>query len=133
MKELIKAILTVLKADSTLIATVPANDIHTTYNPEAANYPCVTVEIEAGQALNLPDGVEDDLIAIDMFSNVNNAETWDIHALVKGLLHNQALSISNTAVKIHSIQLAKKTSNGFSQKFGTWNVKTSYKILYTEV
>jgi|GEM_PF-3595155 len=131
MDLLLKAIKTRLTNDATLTATVPADDITSSFNAELANYPCIVLGIESGGAFSEISGVTRATITIDVYSDANKQQLWTIYDRVKALLHNQERSITDASRVIHVIYEAKVDDNQYDLSRDVWRLAARYEVLYS--
>ena len=131
MDSLLKAIKARLAGDSTLTSTVNADDITSSYNAEYANYPCITLGIDAGGSFSEVSGVTKATLIIDIYSDTNKQQLWMIYDRVKSLLHNQEHIISNTSCVVHIIYEARVNDDQYDLPRDVWHLTAQYEILYS--
>jgi hypothetical protein len=131
MNLLLKAIRARLIGDTTLTAVVDADDITSSYNAEYANYPCVTLGIEAGGSSLGISGVTRATLIINVYSNANKQQLWTIYDRIKALLHNQERSITDASRIAHVIYESKVDDNQYDLARDVWHLTAQYEILYS--
>lgn len=129
MDTLLKAIRTQL-TDGTLNATVPLIDIHSSFNKEESNYPCIIMTAEAGGAGIDITGINRATVTIDIYSNVNKIQCYTIAALVKGLLHNQERGITTAACLVH-VAYEAKVEDVYNQRLNVWLLRVTYEFIFS--
>ena len=133
MDLLLKAVRACLTCDATLTATVPGNDITSSFNAEVANYPGIVLGIDAGGSLSEISGVTRAALTVNVYSDVNKQQLWTIYNRLKTLLHNQERSITDGSCVIHAIYEAKVDDNQYDMARDVWRLTAQYEILYSTV
>ncbi len=131
MDSLLKAIRTRLVSDATLTATVPANDITSSFNAEYADYPCIVLGIEGGGSFLEISGVTKATAIVDIYSDTNKQQLWAVYNQVKALLHNQERSITDASCVIHLIYESKLDDSQYDLERDVWRLTARYEIMYS--
>ena len=131
MDILLKAIRIRLIGDATLITMVDADDVTSSYNAEYANYPCISMGIEAGGSFSEISGVTRATLVIDVYSGTSKQELWTIYDRIKALLHNQERNITNASRVIHLIHEVKLDDSQYDVARNVWHLHTQYEVLYS--
>ena len=131
MDSLLKAIRTRLINDATLAATVSTDDITSSFNAEYANYPCIVLSIEGGGSLLEVSGVTKANAVIDIYSDINKQQLWNIYDRVKALLHSQERNITDASCAVHIIYEAKVDDSQYDSARAVWRLVAHYEIMYS--
>lgn len=129
MKNLFIAIRTQL-TDATLNAIVPLADITSSYNAQAAAYPCITLEISDGGAGLEISGVLRARLEIDAYSKLNEEELHTILERVRDLLHSQERAITDANTFVHVIYESKIEYGRYDVVGRIWRARATYEVLY---
>lgn len=130
MDLILRAIRNKLIGDSTLTAMVPADDITTGYNAEAANYPCILLGISAGGASTQITGVAKTTLSIDVYSNGGKRQLWNIYNRIRAIIHNNEVGITDAYRTFHAIHEVSVDENRYDRTHRVWQLTAKYSILY---
>ena len=130
MDLILRAIRNKLTGDSTLTTMVPADDITTGYNAEAANYPCILLGVSAGGASTQITGVANATLSINVYSNGGKRQLWDIYNRIKAIIHNNEVGITDAYRTFHAIHEVSVDENRYDRTHRVWQLTAKYSILY---
>lgn len=129
MRLLLKAIRTVL-TDAALNALVPIADITGIYSEEAANYPCIALELGGMGRIPGIVGLNEVGLSVRIFSATSLQNTSDIYAEVHSLLHNKEQNITTADRLIHAIY-ETRVETLRDRVNDVWEIRVEYRILYS--
>ena len=116
-----------LKGSQTLLGRVAEVDIFSSYRNLSANTPCIFFSISGSEGQNV-GGKESMTMRLEVRSKTSKQDSWDIYTIVKGLLHNQEVSITDVNRIFHACYELSVTDSRFDIEMAAWFIEATYVI-----
>jgi len=130
MNDLLVAIRSALIADSTLLSLLPAADITTTYNKEAANYPCLVFGISGVSGVEGSADLKIAQVTFTAYSRTTKLATMQIISRVRDMFNNLPSAVSDASTYVH-VSREQAGRDGYDSADETWIVSATYEMMYS--
>ena len=120
-----------LIGSSALLNEVSAGNISTTFKKKTASLPCIVFEVGNKRSSQL-SGVTSVVLNLEVRSETNKDDCWDIYEIVKGLLHEKPIETSSATCLIHIIDEVEVVDNSYDSILKAWVITSKYSIIFSD-